>query len=387
MSVATPRGTTLRKLGKSWGGWLLLGLIVIVVLSQVFGYERQYDPLDPRSPQPDGTRAIVEVLKQQGVDVELAYSADRMPDLDENTTLMVSDSIEFSYEVREALPTFVNDAGRVVFGNVSSLYDLQIHNTTKPHYAGSYAPARDSSCSDFFGGAKAISSGDSVIDTDEEGVPEPPRTCFYNKEGPTVGIWPATADHPEYVWALSTFFQNNQLTEYDNAAAALTILGNNDRLVWFFPTSEFDFKDRTTAGVWSLLPRWSYSTALLLLFVALAFMFFRGRRFGPLAFERLPVTVKSSETVIQHGHLVHETRDAAWAISALQTRARRKIRKALLLPDAIGEDKFVNTVASRTDRSEQEIYKLLFAPFTGAEHQIIQRAKELDDLVEEVVHD
>jgi hypothetical protein len=386
MSVATPKGTTVRKLTRSWGVWVLVGLATIGILSQVFGFQRDYLPLDPRSSKPDGTGAAVEVLQQQGVDVELVFSVEDMPALDENTTLLVTDTIDLDFEVWDELPTLVDDAGRVVFANMASLKEMGIDSETHLNYQGVNVPARSSTCGEVFGSATAISSGYQIFIVDNPEIPPPPLSCFKVADGYAVGVWPETADRAEYVWSPNAFFQNDQLLMHDNGAAALTLLGNNDRLVWFYPTNESSLLDRTTMGIWGLLPRWTYSTALLLLFVALAFMFFRGRRFGPLAYERLPVAVKSSETVIQHGHLVHETRDAAWAISALQVQAQRKIRKALLLPDGIDEGTFVTTVASRVDRSEREIHDLLFAPYTGGENQIVQRAKELDDLVEEVVH-
>lgn len=388
MSVATAKGTTARELGRSWGVWLIVGLVAIIILSVVFGYEKEFNPLDPRSAQPNGTRALVKVLKDQGVDVDLVFRAEDLPEVDENTTVLVSKSPNFDDTVDEAIPDFVKQSGRAVFLNVSNLQMLGIE--TYPDWVPRdfNTPAIDENCSDFFGQAREITPGQLVFTSSTEYVPPPLRTCFKTEDAYSVGIWPRTDAHPDYVWVLSEdMFTNQQITSHHNAAAALSLLGNNPHLVWFYPDPTGALIDPAEWGVWSILPRWTYSVGLLLILTTLAFMFWRGRRFGPLAYEKLPVTVKSSETVVSHGHLVHQTKDTGWAIKSLQRQAQRKIRKALLLPDEMREETFVSTVAQRVGRSDQEIYNLLFAPFTGNENQMVKRAKELDALIEEVVHD
>ncbi|MDO5049848.1 MAG: DUF4350 domain-containing protein [Actinomycetaceae bacterium] len=388
MSVATAKGRSLREVSKSWGLWLILAMVAVIVLSMVFGYERQYQPSDPRSAQPDGTKGLVQVLKSQGVDVEVVLSVDEMPQIDEDTAVLIDQSPYITHEDITALPGLVRGAGRVVLYEWA--YAPEAFNLDDSVDGGERefsAKDFDKLCSDIFGYARVIATDSLAFVSDIEGADLPPRVCFSTGFGYHVGVWPKTEDNPEYIWFPNPIFKNSRIRDYDTAAAALTVLGKYDRLVWVYPSFENTAVDLSTDGVWGLLPRWTYSSAMLLILAALAFMLYRGRRFGPLASERLPVTVKSSETVIAHGHLLYQTKDAAWAIGALQSQTRRRIRKALLLPDEISQSDFITTVARRSGRSDQEIHMLLFAPYVGNESQLVQRAKELDALIEEVTHD
>ena len=91
-------------------------------------------------------------------------------------------------------------------------------------------------------------------------------------------------------------FDNEHVIEYGNAALALGLLGESDSLIWYLPTIA-DLPVTGSPSLGELTPGW-VTPALLLLFVtALSAFVWRGRRFGPLVAENLPVTVIASETI------------------------------------------------------------------------------------------
>ena len=82
-----------------------------------------------------------------------------------------------------------------------------------------------------------------------------------------------------------------------NAALALNLLGAHRTLIWYLPTLD-DLASGEPPTIAELTPPLGHARSLLLLvLVALAAAFWRGRRFGPLVVENLPVVVRASETM------------------------------------------------------------------------------------------
>src|SRR6187549_2157241 len=72
-------------------GVVALGLLLVVLLA--LSAQRPTADLDPEGTGPDGARALAEVLRQQGVEVEVVRSIDALEDAqpDADTTVFVGD--------------------------------------------------------------------------------------------------------------------------------------------------------------------------------------------------------------------------------------------------------------------------------------------------------
>ena len=97
-----------------------LGLTLLVLLALTA--QRPTDPLDPESPGSSGAMALVEVLRQQGVEVEIVRSIGALeasrPDGD--TTVVVGDPTYLGRGATERLAEATSSAGRLVLVGVDS---------------------------------------------------------------------------------------------------------------------------------------------------------------------------------------------------------------------------------------------------------------------------
>ena len=121
---------------------------------------------------------------------------------------------------------------------------------------------------------------------------------------------------------------NAQVLRADNAAAALRLLGQGDRLVWYVPSLD-DLVADDGVSVASLLPRWIRPGLWLGTIAVLALLAWRARRLGPLATEPLSVVVKAIETTRSRGRLYRKAGDRAHAAAALRGAARARIAERL----------------------------------------------------------
>jgi hypothetical protein len=109
----------------------------------------------------------------------------------------------------------------------------------------------------------------------------------------------------------ASLFTNEYLAQRGNAALGLALLGQTDHVVWYVPSlSDSDLEWDPASSLGNLTPDWVTPAILLLLIAGIAAGIWRGRRFGPLVAETLPVTVRASETMHGRAHLTARSGDA-----------------------------------------------------------------------------
>jgi hypothetical protein len=180
---------------------------------------------------------------------------------------------------------------------------------------------------------------------------------------------------------------NDQVLDGDNAAVALRLLGQRQRLVWYVP-SLADLAGADSVSASSLVPRWLRPAIWLLGLTTVAGMVWRGRRLGPLAREPLPVEVKAIETTRSLGRLYRKAGDRAHAAEALRVAARSRLTERLRLPRGPDPAALVAAVATHTGRPEAEVDALL-GPHAAApvsDRDLTVLAHRLIELDREVSH-
>jgi hypothetical protein len=129
----------------------------------------------------------------------------------------------------------------------------------------------------------------------------------YRPPGSDAGLLATTEDGTLTVLGSTTLLSNAGLDERGHAALALRTLGGSPDLVWYIP----GLGDMSGAGspqtLNELAPDWVAFLGPWLVFVAVLAMVWRGRRFGPLVFEPLPVVVKAAETAEGRARLYHDS--------------------------------------------------------------------------------
>ncbi len=185
---------------------------------------------------------------------------------------------------------------------------------------------------------------------------------------------------------------NGFLAANGNAALALNLLNAHRTIVWLTPQPT---TTRTISRLAHpvgqpgqaqppLVPLRFQLLLLQLCVVVLLVIAWRGRRFGPLIAERLPVVVRASETVEGHARLYGSRRARDRAATALRTAMIGRIRPALGLAAGASADDVSQALAGRSHLGRAEIVAILYGPAPASDAELLALARNLDELEREV---
>lgn len=363
---------------------LLLVLVALVVIlagavALGRGTPEQSGRLDPDNPGPQGAQALARVLADEGVDVTVARSAEELRDagVDDDATVLVSDPLLLGEESADELLDEARGSRLVVADPefaVTDLLGLDDHGTRADDL-------RDVAA-DCSGGLGLGDLDDLEISVDRAVVFDGLDGCF-----PVDGA-PALAEAADDLVLLGAddILTNDQVLRADNAAVALRLLGGTDRLVWYVPSAA-DLEADDGVGIGAFAPDWILPATWLTGAAVIAVMWWRGRRFGRLVVEPLPVSVRAVEATESRGRLYRRTGDRFHAGDALRRASRRRIAVHLGLPrrdDAPAP--LVREVAARTGRPVEYVASLLDprGPLPTDDAALVTFANLLTDLEKEV---
>lgn len=352
-----------------------LGLVVAVALAVWLGHDtRTSTPMDPGNAGPDGTRALARVLGDEGVDVQIARDADELESLevDGQTSVVVVLPEYLGTSTIDRLLDHVSDAHSVVvvgagpgvadaFGVPGGGAETQLGN------------GRDPGCDDpRFDGL--------TLEVDRTTL-YPDGSCYAGKAGAVV----AEPQDGLTLFGAAEALTNDQILRADNAAVALRLLGQDDRLVWYVPSLD-DLVGDDGVSLESLLPRWVRPGLGLGLAFLVALVLWRARRLGPLASEPLPVVVRAVETTRSLGRLYRRSGDRGHAAQSLRRAARARLAERLRLGSAAPPDAVVREVARRTGRPTDAVARLLgpAGDVPSSDRDLITLATDLAELDREV---
>lgn len=358
-------------------GWVLVGLLLVAVagagllLGTQTGTPR--DTNDPELPGPGGTKALAEILRQQGVTVEVVRShveAARL--LDHGTTLVMSDPYTLSDSVVSGL---VERAGDVVVLTTSA---RMLRLLALGRYSPALSPAIAEADCDVaaFAHVGTIAPGQLFL-------PDPGVTACFGDAADGAAVLISDHDGTRRAAVDGTdLFTNAHLAENGNAALGLALLGAQPRVVWYVPS--FADSDRTDVdpqqSLADLTPGWVTPAILLLMITALLAAVWRGRRFGPLVAETLPVTVRASETMLGRARLTARAADAAHAAAALRAGTTARLATCLGLAARADPGSVADAAADRIRRDRAACRDLLTGPLPTTDAALVPFARRLADL-------
>jgi hypothetical protein len=341
--------------------------LAVVVLSS--GGARTGTPLDPDNPGPDGAQALARVLDDHGVEVTVARDAEALEATEvADTTVVVTSTELLGESTTDRLLAHTRGTPLVLVDPGPGLVDA-IGTFEEPSRA-TRDGGWDAECSDPL-------FADLTVEVDQA-LAYPGDGCFPDEDGSLV----VNRDDVT-LFGLSQALTNDQVLRADNAAAAVRLLGQHGRVVWYIPTID-DLPLGDGVSLETLLPRWIGPGLWLGALAVVALVVWRARRLGPLATEPLPVVVKAIETTEARGRLYRRAHDRPHAAAALRqaTRARAAERLDLSGPT---DPALVRDVARHTGRDEAEVAALLDpgqAP--GTDQDLITLARGLAELDREV---
>jgi hypothetical protein len=163
----------------------------------------------------------------------------------------------------------------------------------------------------------------------------------------------------------------NELIIHDgNAAFALGLLGETETLVWYVPTFA-DLENTGPETMGELTPAWVTPALSLLVITFIVAAVWRGRRLGPLVIENLPVTVRSSETMLGRARLYERSSSRLRALDALRIGSIQRLGAACGLPRVASVDEVITAVASITGSRPADIRRLLVDAVPQSDHDLI----------------
>ena len=352
---------------------VLLGALVLALVAGGPADGR----LDPRSPAPGGSRALAEVLRDQGVTVDLATTTAAVRRLtDRGSTLLVAD------------PELLADTQVSAVLGLGA--DLVVVEAVRPERfaaglaAGAVSPAgvRQPGC------RLAAARRAGGADTGGTGyVVSPPargsRLCYAQDGQPSL-VRVTEGGRTVTLLGSGVALTNRRLGDEGNAALALGLLGGHDRLVWYLPSlsdvpasaAQESVYDLVPDGVWWGLAQLAVAVVLLALW--------RARRLGPVVTEPLPVVVQAAETVEGRARLYRRSRARDTAAESLRTARCIRLGRLLGLPARFAPAALVDAVAARSGRSPADVAALLYGAAPADDEALVRLADALDALDQEV---
>jgi len=363
---------------RRWRFWVGVAVVVIglaVVTLVVEGTNPPGAALSPDNPAPAGARALAQVLRAQGVDVEVADGLDAAVEGlgAGDATLLLHDP--GGILDRAALRRLDDAADRVVLVDPS---DSTLSALAPGVMAsGSTSAPASADCADPDVERAGAIAGDARV---------------YRVSGDVIGCWAdgdggyrmALADGGHIVVVGTTgALSNEQIVLSGNAAFALGLLGHDARLVWFQPTLA-DAPEGAPPSLGSLSPGWVILFALLAVAVVVAAAVWQGRRFGPLVVEPLPAVVRADETMRGRARLYARAAARLRAADALRIGAADRAAAALGLPASASAEEVAAAIAKATGRPRAAVLDLLVERVPGRDAELVRLANELAALERDV---
>lgn len=363
------------------GTVLVLGALVVLVIQ---GGVRPPGPvLGADNPAPAGSKALVEVLRDHGVTVTDARSFETAIDgAEQGASVMLFDEEGLLDDDR--LTELADAAVRLVviapsFGALESLAP------GVRHAGAASGPLDAADCE--LGPAEragALSDGQDLLTVDDSATEAGWQGCFPDGDfGYAVAAGESESGGELVLVAATTVFENGRIAEAGNAALAIGLAGASDELVWYLPgPGDSDAATAPTMG--ELTPGWVSPVIVLLIAVVIVAGIWRGRRFGPLVVEQLPVHVPAGETSAGRARLYARSAARVHALDQLRVGALGRIAAVLRLPRSTAVDEVADAAAQATGRDPAGVRRLLVDDLPSTDRELVDLAGELARLEDEV---
>ncbi|MFJ8993316.1 DUF4350 domain-containing protein [Streptomyces sp. NPDC102279] len=382
----TPRQVWTRTRG------VVLALVVLLIAAVVIAVVRsdsRHGRLDPRSADPLGSRAVAELLADQGVSTRVVSTlgqARAAAGPDSTLVIAVPDLLTRRQQALLRAAT-ANSDGRTVLiapGRPSV-------GTLAPGVSADPAVSFDSTLAPDCTLPAARRAGSADTGGVRYTTTAPGADACYPSDGqPTLLRLPARSGSGDtVVLGAPDILYNERLDEHGNASLALQLLGSRSHLVWYLPSlSDTSATDAGDRSFFDLLPSgWLWGTLQLFVAAALAALW-RARRLGPLVPERLPVAIRASETVEGRARLYRKANARDRAATALRSTTRTRLAPLVGVPPAQAHtpEALLPALSAHLDGDGQALHQLLFGPPPHDDAALISLADQLDALAREVRH-
>ena len=350
-------------------------LVIGAVLALTRTTERPTDYLSPTSGGPNGARAVVNVLGDQGVDVRpvLSLADARAVGSDpDSTTLVLFDNFVVLGSDQHA--ELLDLADHVV---VMEPFDQELADLAPGVALDGYGPSGPVPADCGLAAAQRAERVDARgFGYDVSGAEAPVLGCFGDGADRYTVVDTETDGTRVTIVGIGGAFTNGQVLAAGNAALALNLLGERETLIWYTPDlGELESGDVPSPT--SLTPPWLTPLLVLLVVAGLAAAIWRGRRLGPLVAEKLPVIVRANETIEGRARLYERAGARAHALDSLRIGATARLATLCGLPRRATVPEIVDAVAALTGRDRDAVAALLVGAAPASDAQLVRLSDDL----------
>lgn len=364
----------------------LLALLVFGAVYAVLRTDENHDALDPRSPDPWGSRAVSELLADQGVSVRVVTTAGQAaaaagPD----TTLLVAVPDLLTDRQQHALHRATERSGgrTVLLSPTPDSTSILTPGVDAVSTTSVRVLSPDCDLPAARRAGPATTGGISYTVTDPDAA-----ACYLSGSHPTLLRIPAGHGGDTVVLGAYDLLQNGNLNKDGNASLALQLLGAHPELVWYLPSlDDSSALDGGQQTFFDLVPE-GWTWALRQLFIAaLIAAAWRARRLGPVVAERLPVVVRAAEATEGRARLYRRARARGRAAESLRTATRHRLAPLLGIPLSQADEPGTLATAITTRMPDPasgaraiDVRTLLHGPPPPDDAALLRLADDLDAL-------
>jgi Domain of unknown function (DUF4350) len=357
-------------------------LIAVAIVSALVQSQGRRGFLDPDAIDDSGSRAVANVLREQGVDVRIARTTDAaVSAAAAGSTLLVAfpDLLTASQLERLAplpadlilvapdAPALEELAPDIRLGDAGLLTGSAVRPPDCELLAAERAGTAVVVGRVYRVSADAASSVDECYPTSGQ-----PGLVRLEQGGRTVTV----LGDP-------TALTNAGILQEGNAALALGLLGERPSLVWYLPGPD-DVPQQDQRSFVELVPDGVLLAAFQVVIAVALLALWRGRRLGPVVAEPLPVVVRAAEAVEGRARLYRRGRARDSAAAALRESALERLLPLIGLPPGADQRAVIDAVAARAGRPAGDVSVLLYGAAPSDDRSLVRLADDLDALEREV---
>jgi Domain of unknown function (DUF4350) len=352
---------------------LVWGLIVVgIVLAAVIGSRRadQGLPLDPDSPGPNGTKALVETMRALGARVTVSSE---LPS-GNGTALLLADDL--GQERRTRALDWVRQGGTLVVADPSSR--LTRAETIGNTRIGPLDAELEPRCGlQAVRGVRRVSAPGGLVFR----VPAGAQGCFPRDRGAWLLVQPVGAGTVVRLGGASALV-NQEIGSADNAVLITNLLSPAPGPPVTVLRPPPPGGGSKTLGQ-LISPRVKLALAqLLVAFLLLAL--WRSRRLGRPVTEPTAVRIPGSELIVAVGNLLRRARHRGQAATLLAGDLRRTLAERLGLPAGATPDEVATTAAERTGIDRDRVLAALQPSTPHDDAELVALGQAIDTIRTEV---
>lgn len=362
---------------RSWR-WAVLALIAIAVVAALTALlvpTRVGGSMDPEATSPMGARALVTLLRDQGVDVVVAHTAEQARDAARSDSALLVAQTPFLNDPQQWDTLAQAPGDRIIVEPGARTREALAPGVRVTHTA-LFATEPDCDL------REARRAGEADLGSPDSYKAVSDDIALTRCYGGAVVRY-RDGDRTITVVGSADFMTNAGLLQQGNAALAMNLAGTRPRLIWYAP-QRAEGANPSGATITDLIPqRVNWIVWQLCLTVGLVALW-RGRRLGPLVAERLPVVVRASETVEGRGRLYRSRRARDRAAEALRTATVQRLTPRLGLAANTEPGTLSRAIAARGAGDPDTLRHLLFGPPPATDADLVALAHALDDMERQV---